>query len=53
MRAPTIRSPALLEAVIDVADQVAGDAVGLDDGQGTLERHGFLMLRGWQMGRAF
>src|SRR5688572_6699887 len=40
----------LLEAVVDVADQVTGDAVGLDDGEGTLERHGVLMLRGWPNG---
>src|SRR5262245_2801615 len=34
-----------LEALVDVADQVAGDAVGLDDGQGSLERHGVLGRR--------
>ncbi len=43
--------PRFLEAVEDVADQVAGDAVGLDDGQGTLERHGILKVcRGWPNG---
>src|SRR6185437_2721105 len=29
----------LLEAAIDLADEIAADAVGLDDGQGALERH--------------
>ena len=35
----------LFEAAEDLADQVTGNAVGLDDGQGALERHGFLGLR--------
>jgi hypothetical protein len=31
--------PGALEAGVDVADQVAGNTVGLDDGKGALERH--------------
>ena len=33
------REAGLLEAPIDLADQIASDAVGLDDGEGALERH--------------
>ena len=32
----------LLEAGIDVADDVLGDGIGLDDGKGALQRHGIL-----------
>ena len=39
MRAAMMLQARLLEAAIDLADQIAGHAVGLDDGQGALERH--------------
>jgi hypothetical protein len=32
----------LLEAGIDLADDVLGDGIGLDDGKGALQRHGIL-----------
>ncbi len=41
----------LLEAAIDLADQIAADAVGLDDGQGALERHLSMNLRCSENGR--
>src|ERR1700747_1747515 len=33
------RQSSFLEAAVDLADEIGTDAVGLDDGQGALERH--------------
>ena len=39
MRAAMTLEARLLEAAINLADQIAGDAVGFDDGKRTLKRH--------------
>jgi hypothetical protein len=40
MRAATMRKTRLLEAIDDLADQIAADAVRLDDGKSALNGHG-------------
>src|ERR1700730_11205102 len=39
------RKACLLEPAIDLADEIASHAVGLDDGQGALERHSLRPFR--------
>jgi hypothetical protein len=40
----------LLESAVDLADDVLGDRVGLDDGNGALQRHCFCSVENWKKG---
>src|SRR6266478_5454186 len=47
------REACLLEPATDLADEIASHAIGLDDGQGALERHSLRTSRKLQWGRVF